>query len=313
MNGIIGFSDLLLDDTLNNESRDNYVKIIINSTRQLLHIIDDILEISKLETHQVPLNEQEVNINDLLTELFAVFDLKAKEKRLSLYLKKGLDDDDAKVILDDSKLRKIFDNLIENALKFTYDGYVEIGYVLKAHMIEFYVKDTGVGIDKANLELIFERFSQEEKEMSRKVGGLGLGLAIAKANAELLNGSIRVESEKGNGATFYVSIPYRQTTGSGEKEKKSTADAKKQHDYHLLVVEDEEINYQYIEFLLKRMPVSVSLLRAFDGREAIKVCQEHPEINLVLMDIKLPRLNGHEATKEIKKLFPNLPVIAQTA
>ncbi|MBN2615859.1 MAG: PAS domain S-box protein [Bacteroidales bacterium] len=310
MNGIIGFSELLMDTELTAETRQNYTKIVINSTRQLLHIIDDILEISKLETHQVPLHEREININDMLTEIFAVFDLKSKEKGLSLYLKKGLDDSDALVLVDDIKLRKIIDNLIENALKFTYEGFVEIGYERKVHELEFYVRDTGVGIGNQSLFLIFERFSQEEKELSRKAGGLGLGLSIAKANAELLNGHIRVESEKGKGSVFYVTIPYH----SVKSDDKALDPVEKNADtITLLVVEDEEINYQYIEFLLKHMDITFNLLRAFDGEEAVHLSKKHQEISLVLMDVKLPKLNGHDAAQQIKKFRPELPIIAQTA
>ncbi|MBN2639879.1 MAG: PAS domain S-box protein [Bacteroidales bacterium] len=314
MNGIIGFSELLLEESISSESRRNYVKIVINSTRQLLRIIDDILEISKLETHQVPLHEREICINDLLTEIFAVFDLKAKEKKLSFHLKKGLNDQAATIIVDDTKLRKILDNLIENALKFTHEGYVELGYEKKARELEIYVKDTGVGIGNNNFNTIFERFSQEEKELSRKVGGLGLGLSIAKANAELLKGFIRVESEKGKGATFYITIPYHPVKTEVDFLNDRYDDSLDPDEVQkVLIVEDEEINYQYIEFLLKHMGYSFRLLRAVDGEQAVELCKENTDISLVLMDVKLPKLNGHDATKKIKGFRPDLKVIAQTA
>ncbi len=315
MNGIIGFSHLLEEEGLSAASKKNYTKIIINSASQLLRIIDDILEISKLETHQVKLCSREVNINDLLQECFAVFDLKAKEKSLALYLDKNLDNEGAEIILDDNKLRKIFDNLLENALKFTYEGFIKMGYKLEGKMLEFYIQDTGVGISQLNQRLIFERFSQEEKELSRKVGGLGLGLSIAKANAELLGGNIRVESEKGRGAIFYVTIPYNPV----HPEKVSSVESpenKKDADSGIktvLVVEDEEINYQYIEFLLKHMGPKIKIIHAIDGMQAVDFSKTNPEINMVLMDVKIPVLNGLDATREIKKVTPKTPVIAQTA
>lgn len=315
MNGIIGFSSLLEGEGLSDAANKNYIKIIINSANQLLRIIDDILEISKLETHQVTLRPHEVNVNDLLQECFAVFDMKAKEKKLALYLDKTLDGEAAEIIIDDNKLHKIFDNLLENALKFTYEGFIRMGYKLKGKMLEFYIQDTGVGISPVNQGLIFERFSQEEKELSRKVGGLGLGLSIAKANAELLGGNIRVESEKGRGATFFVSVPFNPI----HPEKVLADDpSKNKRDGNseiktILIVEDEEINYQYIEFLLKRMGPKFKIIHAIDGMQAVDFYKNNPDINMVLMDIKIPVLNGLDATREIKKGTSKIPVIAQTA
>ncbi len=312
MNGIIGFSSLLEEGKIGEASSKNYIRIIINSAQQLLRIIDDILEISKLETHQVTLRPRKVDINDLLQDFFSVFDLKAKEKKLALYIDKPLDGAAAEILLDDNKLQKIFANLLENALKFTYEGFIKIGYKLKGKNLEFYVKDTGIGIDPANRELIFERFSQEEKDLSRKFGGLGLGLSIARANAELLGGTIRVESEKGKGSTFYVSIPYTpgnpdQVTDPGKKETRIGNKT-------ILVVEDEEINYQYIEFLLKHMKEpEYTIIHAIDGLQAVEFCRTHNDIGLVLMDIKIPGITGLEATRRIKKMNAEVPVVAQTA
>ncbi len=316
MNGIIGFASLLEEEKISRASSKNYLKIVINSATQLLRIIDDILEISKLETHQVKLRPRKVNINDLLQESFAVFDMKAKDKKLSLYLDKPLDDEAAEITIDDSKLHKIINNLAENALKFTHEGFIKMGYNVKGKQLEFYIKDTGVGINPSSQEVIFERFSQEEKEMSRKVGGLGLGLSIAKANAELLGGTIRVESEKGKGATFFISVPFNPVYPERVKAITSPDEATKEADKNtktILVVEDEEINYQYIEFLLKHMDSKLKILHATDGKQAMDLFHKTPKIDLILMDIKVPIINGHDVTREIKKVNPDIPVIAQTA
>ncbi len=311
MNGIIGFTSLLEEDDVSAEARKNYIQIIINSTKQLLRIIDDILEISKLETKQVPLREREINLNDLMTQIFSVFDLKAKEKNLSLYLHKSLKDEFALIRIDDLKLHKILENLLENALKFTFEGKIEIGYILKNYnILELYVKDSGVGISPENQQIIFERFSQEEKEISRKTGGLGLGLSIAKANTELLGGEISVESVKGSGSKFIVKIPYKPVN-KPPKFLNSSSEGRKVH--KILIVEDEEINYQYIEFLLKNVNQKFHLLHAYDGNSALNAAKENSDIKLVLMDLKLPGKSGHEVTREIKKMKPDLPVIAQTA
>jgi len=212
MNGILGFSKLLNRANLSDKKRDYYTQIIVNSGNQLIRIIDDILEISALGTKQVKIEQNELSINDLLAELYAIFQMKAKDKNLPLYLKKDLPDEESVIYTDASKLNKILSNLLENAFKFTNEGSVEFGYkLIKSNakpMLEIFVKDTGIGIHKDKQTRIFDRFTQEEKEVSKIVGGIGLGLSIAKENAELLGGGIRLESEKGEGAAFYVTIPY---------------------------------------------------------------------------------------------------------
>lgn len=221
MNGIMGFSRLLDKENLSSEKIKMYTNIIINSGNQLMHIIDDILEISKLETKQVKTHNTEICLNDLLLEQFSIFDIKAKEKRVPLYLKKGLNDQESRILTDEVKLVKIIGNLLENALKFTSEGYVELSYNLikkdEKEFIQIYVKDTGIGIRPEKQEAIFQRFSQEDDELSLKVGGLGLGLAIAKENTELLGGNITLESEKGKGSTFFVTIPYKPVNATSNE------------------------------------------------------------------------------------------------
>jgi len=311
MNGILGFSGLLKDPNLTMGKRENFVNIIQNSGQQLLHIIDDILEISKLETKQINVNQEEVNLNDLLLELFSIFDIKAKENKMPLYLKKGLSDRESIIITDKTKLTKILSNLLENALKFTNIGFVEFGYHLKDQQIQLYVKDTGIGIKKENQEIIFERFSQEEKEISKKAGGLGLGLSIAKENSELLGGEITVESEIMCGATFYVSLPYIPIHLEIENKKNEN---NKQHNYTILIAEDEEVNYLFLEILLiDKLKIPCRILHAKNGQEAVDLCKNNPAIDFVLMDVKMPKMNGHEATKLIREFCPDIPIIAQTA
>ncbi|MBN1116927.1 MAG: PAS domain S-box protein, partial [Bacteroidales bacterium] len=217
MNGIIGFSEMLDKPDITDEKRKYYSKIIQNSSYQLLRIIDDILEISTLETKQEKLNETEFCLNDLLMELFSIFNLKSKERNLPLYLRKALHDKQSHIISDKTKLNKILSNLLENALKFTNQGYIEFGYFIENTNLILYVKDTGVGISSKNHEIVFERFSQEDKEVSSKHGGLGLGLSICKENTQLLGGNITLKSEKGKGSTFYVTIPYKPVQIESER------------------------------------------------------------------------------------------------
>jgi signal transduction histidine kinase/ActR/RegA family two-component response regulator len=313
MNGILGFSKLLQKKGKSEEERNNYINIIQNCGNQLMRIIDDILEISKLGTKQITITEKQICLNDFLLNLFSIFDIKAKENKTPLYLKRGLSNDKSIILTDEVKLNKILSNLIENALKFTNSGFIEYGYHQENSILKFYVKDTGIGIKPGKQGTIFERFSQEEKELSKNVGGLGLGLSIAKENAELLGGKITLNSEKGKGATFFVTIPYKPVnTEIDNSENYLTIE--KQDKCTILIVEDEEVNYLYLEMLLEdEIEINCRILHAKHGKEAVEMCKENPEIDFILMDLKMPIMNGFEATKLIKEFKPDLPIVAQTA
>ena len=315
MNGILGFTKFLNDPDLTEVKRKHYISIIQNSGHQLLRTIDDLIEISKITSNQVKVIENEVCLNNLLLELFTVFDLKAKENNTPLYLRKGLSDKESFILTDAAKLNNILSNLLENALKFTAEGSIEFGYKKIGSNIEFYVKDTGVGIKTSRQKSIFERFTQEEKEIKKQFGGLGLGLSIAKENTKLIGGKITLKSKKGEGATFFVTIPYTPThyklaTDTSEQ----TIEDNSKHDCKILVAEDEEINYLYLEILLKdKINLDCAIIHAKDGEEAVSICNSQPEIDVVLMDLKMPNMNGFEALKLIKEERPKLPIIAQTA
>ncbi|MGM0552105.1 MAG: PAS domain-containing hybrid sensor histidine kinase/response regulator [Bacteroidota bacterium] len=317
MNGIMGFAEMLNDKNISDEKRSYFVKIVQNSSHQLLRIIDDILEIATLETQQQRVNEEPLNLNDFLMELFAVFNLKSKERNLPIYLKKGLPNSESEIISDKTKLNKIVSNLLENALKYTPEGYIEMGYYLENKSLVIYVKDTGIGISPENHKLIFDRFSQEDKEMTRKHGGLGLGLAISKENAKLLGGDITLISEKQKGSTFYLTIPYKIISDVSETNSNATNNKPEPTDnknYTVLVAEDEEINFLFIEALFEQQKaIQYDLIHAKNGKEAVDICMKNKNIDIILMDIKMPLMNGFEATKQIKSSFPHLPIIAQTA
>jgi len=311
MNGILGFSEFLHDENLSPQKRKLYVNIIQNSGNQLMKVVDDILEISKLGTKQVKTLEKQSCLNDLLLELFSVFDVKAKENSTPLYLKKGLSDIRSNILTDASKLNKILSNLLENALKYTNEGFIEFGYLLINNKIQIYVKDTGIGIVPEMHEKIFERFSQEEKELTKNVGGLGLGLSIAKENTELLGGEIELESVKGQGSMFTVTIPYKPVNSEPEAK---TLTREPGHQFTVLIAEDEEVNYLYLETIIEgQSNVKYNIIHAKNGEEAVEECAHNPAIDIVLMDMKMPKMNGFEATRLIKKTRPNLPIIAQTA
>ena len=319
MNGIIGFSNLLDDPEVTKDNSKRYTSIIKNCSQQLLHIIDEILEISSLETKQVRIIEEKVCFNNLMTELLTVYDLKAKEKKISLYIKKGLSDKKSIIIIDKTKINKILGNLLENAIKYTEKGFVELGYYPENNKLVIYVKDTGIGISPENYKIIFDRFSQEEKELSHKTGGLGLGLSIAKENTELLGGEISLKSRKGEGTTFYIKIACKfvadETTIDYAKENVEVEEKNvgKTNNGTILIAEDEEVNIFYIkELLIHFFEYTPNILIAKNGKEAIKICRQH-DINLILMDLKMPVMGGLEASKIIKNFMPYVPIIAQTA
>lgn len=312
MNGIIGFSELLSDSSLSKESQIYYINIIKNSSKQLLRIINDIVDISELETKQVTPHNEMFNANEMLMELFSVFNLKASERNIAFYIKKDVEDNNSNIITDKTRVIKILSNLIENSLKYTVEGFVEVGVFKENENICFFVKDTGIGIDPKNKDLIFERFRQEDKE-NKFYEGLGLGLSIAKENAQLLNGDLTFASEKGKGTTFKLSIPYIKAKPDAST-KKNIPTILKQKEVKILIAEDEEVNYLYIETILKdQAKDNYKIIHAKNGKESVDMFKSDGDIDMVLMDIKMPVMDGYEATKNIKALNKNIPVIAQTA
>ena len=313
LNGIMGFCDLLTDLESCSDIHKHYTSIISNSGKQLLTVIDDILEISTLETKQTTIKEEVLDVNQFMMELFSIYDLKSKERKLPLYVFKELTNDNSFIRSDKAKLNKILSNLLDNAFKFTNSGKIEFGYSIQKPDIVFYVKDTGIGISADKQFKIFERFSQESSLTAQTYGGLGLGLSIAKENAELLGGTIRVESDKEKGTAFFVEIPYKLPLGTSTNQGNKVADFSN-NTINMLVVEDEEVNYLYIEAVLEKFQErKVRLIHVVNGEEAVSRCLSDDTIDVVLMDIKMPVMNGYIATEKIKAVKPHLPVIAQTA
>jgi PAS domain S-box-containing protein len=310
LNGIVGFTQFLDDPDLSEEKKKHFINIIQSSSNQLVRIIDDIIEISKLETKQVkPINE-EVNLNSLLLELFSIFEIKAKEMNLSLHLIKGLNDQRSTILTDKTKLLKVLNNLVENALKFTHHGEVEIGYKKTDNQLIIWVKDSGIGVPEKNQKIIFERFSQAEKNTSRVYGGLGLGLSIAKENTHLLGGEITIQSKLNKGATFNVIIPYNPVHIEDELEEEDVLDS---HQIKVLVAEDEEVNFMFLEFLLQEIQSNIQIVNVRNGQKAIEYCEENGDVDLVFMDLKMPLVDGFDATSTIKTQNSSIPIVAISA
>jgi PAS domain S-box-containing protein len=312
LNAIMGFSGLLKDVFQSREKTDEYIEIIESSGQQLLTIIDDILEISKIEAGQISISPATININKVMRETFQIYSRQAELKNLKLFM---LDDyrNDFYTLTDENRLKQIMSNLLNNAIKFTSKGKVQFGYRIEEDDIRFFVIDTGIGLSKEDLEIIFKPFRQVETGSTRSYGGNGLGLSISRALVEKLGGTLSVESEPLKGSSFSFTIPYiRCADNSPIKETNIEEVKNNQWNHHtILVAEDEFFNYSYIEEILSH--TNVQILHAWDGKEAVEFVRRHPEISLVLMDIKMPEMDGCTATRLIKKLRPELPVIAQTA
>jgi PAS domain S-box-containing protein len=312
MNGIMGFSMMLADPGLTQTERDSYVKIVNSSCDQLLHIINDIIDISKIEAGQIDLAETTFDLNLLLGEILSFHSESVREKgieMLSVPLS-GFDDSEIIIKSDRTKLRQILDNLISNAIKFTGSGKITLRCCRDEDYLLFEVEDTGIGIQKEDQEAVFHRFFQAETSLSRAQSGTGLGLSITKAYVELMGGKIWLRSEPGMGSTFAFTVPYNKFI-STEKLNNTI----QVHDFSgihptVLVVEDEEINRLYIAEILKKVSTTVF---AKTGMEALEKLDQHPEIDLILMDIKLPDINGLELTRIIKAMKPDIRVVAQSA
>lgn len=313
MNAIVGFSGLLKQTSQDSEKQNNFINIIIQSSKDLLAIINDIVNIAAIEANQEKIYKSNFNINAVLRMLYSQYLHEADKKQISFSYINSLPDDESILNTDEAKFIQVLSNLINNAIKFTASGFVRFGYSVHSDKFEFYIEDSGIGIDPENHTKIFSRFYQVENTTARKYGGTGLGLSIAKAYAELLGGTIRLVSSLGKGSIFYFSLPYvvAARPNSDVSSLYSKIKPNESGTKTILVVEDEEFNLKLLEALLTEFNFRV--VKAVNGQEAIEIFKSDPTINLVLMDIKMPVMNGLEATIQIKKINPKMPVIAQTA
>lgn len=316
LNAIIGFSELLANNNLTKQENKKFIEYIRNSGNNLLSLINDILDFAKIEAGQITINHGDCNICTICNELQATFVNEKNRKRknnLEIKLKKDERVAHCNIIYDAHRLRQILTNIIGNAIKFTDNGYIEFGYKLRdAKSLLFYVTDTGIGIPEDKLEFIFDRFGKLNSNKEQLYGGTGLGLAISKNLVELMGGKIWVESEEGKGSTFYFTVPYKPIT-----KKKQVSKQRESHDYYnwenkiFLIAEDAEMNYVLLTKILGK--TKAKFLRARTGKQAIEIFRQHKNINLILMDMQMPEMNGYQAATEIKKMNNKMPIIAQTA
>ena len=315
MNGILGFSELLKDADLSGEQQQEYIDLIQKSGERMLNLINDLIDISRIDAKEIVLHISETPLNKLIHNLYSFFKPAAEKKELLLNCSVGLTDSESIIETDAQKLEQVLTNLVQNALKFTNQGYINIGYARKESMLEFFVEDSGIGIPQEMKESVFDRFRQVDNSFSRFHEGAGLGLSISKGFVEMLGGTIRVEPADSGGSRFLFTLPYNPSGVS----KKLTPKADQAFPEYavpetgltILIADDEEISGILLKKTLKMD--NVTLLSAGNGEEAVELVESHPEIDIVLMDIKMPIMNGYNATMRIKQMRPGLPVIAQTA
>ncbi len=311
MNGIMGFADLLSEKEMDKEKQKEYLTIIRNSSKRLLSLINDLIDISKIDAGQITLNPVDIRLGDLMEELFLFFQVEAVSKQIGFYL--DVDDAllDKTIKVDATRLEQIMSNLINNALKFTRKGEVRIGCRLSGDDLLLWVSDTGPGIPKEYHQKIFERFRQVDESHLKEEEGSGLGLSISKALVELMDGDIWLESGKEEGAVFYVCLPFNTSNIQVVDSHDIPSDIKLPPNLQVLLAEDDNASYELLEAILTSFGLHV--IRAIDGEQAVDLFKIYKTIPLVLLDLKMPRKNGFEALKEIREINPDVLAIAQTA
>jgi CheY-like chemotaxis protein/anti-sigma regulatory factor (Ser/Thr protein kinase) len=314
MNGIMGFAELLKENNLSSEQQKDYIEIIEKSGTRLLNIINDIVDISKIEAGQMNVIYSETNVDEQLQYIQTFFNPETQDKGVLLLLKNSFNEEETVIKTDREKLYAILINLVKNAIKYTIKGIIEFGYEKRDDYIEFFVKDTGIGISKNRQEAIFERFIQADFHDKMARQGAGLGLSIAKAYVELLGGKIWVESEPEKGSIFYFTVPCMIQLRDNSCSQMNLPTNQIEYEIEklkILVAEDDKISRMLIQKVIE--PYSKEIINARTGAEAVKMCRNNPDLDLILMDMQMPQMNGFEATKEIRKFNKKVIILAQTA
>lgn len=314
MNGILGFASLLKDSDLPKDVQNRYIEVIEKSGVRLLNIINDIIDISKIESGIAVAEISESNINEQMEYIYTFFKPEVENKGIKLILNNYLPVNECIIKTDREKIFAILTNLIKNAVKYSEKGFIEFGCSKKGRFLEFYVKDTGVGIPQEKHETIFERFVQVDSDGKMTKQGSGLGLAITKAYVELLGGKIWLESNPGKGSVFYFTIPHKMVDNEGinvKNEKNKEMNEPKYPKLNILIVEDDEPSAILLSTVLNQYAKKIEVVNS--GIQAVETCRNDSTIDLVLMDIQLPLMNGYEATRKIREFNSDVIIIGQTA
>lgn len=315
LNSVVGFANLLLSDNLGSDSREEYIDHINYNSEKLLQIIGDIIDLSRLESSQIEISYEEASLADIVREVTdeTLKIIRRQEKPILLNVKNEFEEVSDAVFTDRIWLRRVLNHLMDNAVKFTLEGSVELTYRLEGQMIAFRVKDTGIGIRKENLSSIFEEFRQEIDGHHRPFEGLGVGLTLVREVVERMGGSVTVTSEKGMGSEFGILIPFRP---AGTLKARQKSDEMKQPGSNwggkrCLLVDDNKDVLTYLRRIL--LDTGIEVVTARSGPEAIRTISSGGRFDIVLLDMQMPEMNGIEVTKELRKIKPGLPIVAQTA
>jgi PAS domain S-box-containing protein len=315
LNSVVGFANLLLSDDLTNAMKEEYIDHINYNSEKLLQIIGDIIDLSRLESSQIEISYEETSLSEVINEVIdeSRRSIKRNEKPIILTVKNQFEDNSDLIFTDKLWLKRVLNHLMDNAIKFTLEGSVELSYSRNEGDISFKIKDTGIGIKKENLSRIFEEFRQEIDGHHRPFEGLGVGLTLAREVVERMGGTISVESEKGFGSEFIFTIPYRAAGSSRLKSRNKLAPSPSLDwgSKKCLLIDDNKDVLIYLNRILVDTGINVMLARS--GPESLGIIKDNPDIDVVLLDMQMPEMNGIEVTREIRKIRNTLPIIAQTA
>ena len=316
MNGILGFTNLLQKPNLTGVKQREYIEIIKKSGDRMLNTVNNIIDISKIESGQMKVSFSSVNIGDNLNHLYSFFKPEVHKKGMQLISNNVFIEEEILIQTDEEKLNSILTNLVKNAIKYSIKGQIEFGFELKKDnektWLEFYVKDSGIGIPKERQHAIFERFIQADIEDKHARQGSGLGLTISKAYVEVLGGKIWVDSKVEKGTTFYFTIPYIETLKNEiSQENIDAGDDSLTLNLKVLITEDDETSSELLSIISDRF--AKEIIYSKTGKESIIACQNNPDFDLILMDIQLPGMNGYEVTRKIREFNKEVVIIAQTA
>jgi CheY-like chemotaxis protein len=319
MNGILGFAELLKNPKLTGEELQEFIEVIEKSGVRMLNILNDLIDISRIESGQMNISFSPVNINHVTAFIYTFFKHSVAENGLDFSYKNGLPSEEVVIKTDREKVIAVLINLIRNAIKFTPTGSIQFGYEKKLKTIEFYVKDTGVGISTDQKNIIFERFRKGSESIDKNYEGAGLGLSISRSYVEMLGGKIWIESPPadspdGIGSIFYFTVPYVVDIEEPVVEINPVSINEAEHqgaNLKILIVEDDYAS----EILISRIISNISreILKSETGVEAVETCRNQKDIDLILMDMKMTEMDGYEATRQIRQFNRDVVIIAQTA
>jgi signal transduction histidine kinase/CheY-like chemotaxis protein len=312
VNAIAGFSQLLKEEDQSPGNREKFLDVILESSTDLVAIINNVTEISNIESESIRINEKEVLLSDIFNELSEQFKEEASRKKLLFSTQNTISEKEGKILADKGRLLQVFSALLSNSFKFTFTGKIVFGCKLRNDFIEFFVSDTGIGIPKEEKDKVFDHFFQADNSISNSFKGTGLGLTIAKAVTKLTGGEIWCNSAEGKGSDFHFTVPYKRSHINSISGSASVIEdnIQKQRKKVILVAEDDNLNFDLIRNFLSAF--DIVLLRAVNGKEAVNLCSLR-KVDLVLMDVKMPVMDGLTAARIIKDADPDLIIIAQTA